>query len=109
MTNNIQENSHKVISCFLNRNVTSQKGIAWHILNDERAEKARAHNQEYSLSKTLLQIWWRNQNISGQAKVKRIQHHQNSFTTKAKGTSPAGNTREGKDLPKINPKQLRKW
>ena len=48
MTNNIQGNSHKVISCFLNRNFPSQKGIAWHILNDERAEKGRAHNQEYS-------------------------------------------------------------
>ena len=31
MTNNIQANSHKVISRFLNRNSTSQKGLAWNI------------------------------------------------------------------------------
>ena len=48
MTNNIQGNSHKVISCFLNRNSTSQKGMAGYIESDERAEKGRAHNQEYS-------------------------------------------------------------
>ena len=29
----------------------------------------------------------RNQKLSRQAKVKRIQHHQTSFTTNAKGTS----------------------
>ena len=38
-------------------------------------------------SKTLLQIWWRNQKLSRQVKVKRIQHHQTSFTTNAKRTS----------------------
>ena len=31
MTNNIQGNSHKVASRFLNRNFTSQKGMAWYI------------------------------------------------------------------------------
>ena len=31
MTNNIQGNSHKVASGFLNRNFTSQKGMAWYI------------------------------------------------------------------------------
>ena len=31
MTNNIQANSHKAISWFLNRNSTSQKGLAWNI------------------------------------------------------------------------------
>jgi len=46
----------------------------------------------------------RNQKLSRQVKVKRIQHHQTSFTTKAKGTPLAGNTRERKDLQKINPK-----
>ena len=38
-------------------------------------------------SKPLLQIWWRNQKLSRQAKVKRTQHHQTSFITNAKGTS----------------------
>ena len=38
----------------------------------------RNYNQEYSTSKTLIQICWRNQKLSRQAKVKRIQHHQTS-------------------------------
>ena len=35
-----------------------------------------------------------------QAKAKRIQYHQTSFTTNAKGPSLVGNTRERKDLQK---------
>ena len=37
--------------------------------------------------KNLLQIQRRNQKLYKQAKVKKIQHHQTSFTTNAKGTS----------------------
>ena len=29
----------------------------------------------------FIQIWWRNQKLYIEAKVKRVQHHQNSFTT----------------------------
>ena len=47
-------------------------------------------------SKTLLQIWWRNQKLSRQAKIKRIQHHQTSFTTNAKGTSLGRKHKRGK-------------
>ena len=36
--------------------------------------------------KALIQIRWRNQKISRQAKVKRIQYDQPSFTTNVKGT-----------------------
>ena len=38
-------------------------------------------------SNTLFQIRWRNQKLSRQAKVKRIEHHKTSFITNAKGTS----------------------
>ena len=38
MTDNIQRNSHKVISWFLNRNSTSQKGVAWYGSSDGREE-----------------------------------------------------------------------
>ena len=49
----------------------------------------------------------RNQKLSRQAKVKRIQHHQTSYTTNAKGT-PLGRKQEKKPyLKKINPEQLR--
>ena len=44
-----------------------------------------------------------------QAKVKRIQHHQTSFTTNTKGTS-LGRKHKRRKRPTItNPQQLRKW
>ena len=46
--------------------------------------KERTYNQEHSISPSDLM---RNQKLSRQAKVKRIQHHQTSFTTDAKGIS----------------------
>ena len=84
VTNNIQGNSHKVINWLLNRNSTSQKRMAWYIYSDDREEPTTKNTLP---SKTLLQIWWRNQNLSRQRDVKRIQHHQTSFTTNAKRTS----------------------
>ena len=44
-----------------------------------------------------------------QAKAKRIQHHQTSFTTNAKGTSLGRKHKRRKRPTIINPKQLRKW
>ena len=38
-------------------------------------------------NKALIHIEWRNQKCCRQAKAERIQHHQTSFTTNAKGTS----------------------
>ena len=56
-------------------------------------------------SKPLLQTWWRNQKLSREAKVKRIQHHQTSFTTNVKGTSlgrkQKGRKRHTQNKPKI--------
>ena len=97
MTNNIQGNSHQAISWFLNRNFISQKGMAWYIWNDEREEPTI---KDILPSKTFLQIWWRNQKLSRQAKVKRIQQHQTSFTTNAKGVSLDKKHKERKDLQK---------
>ena len=37
-------------------------------------------------SNDLIQNWWRNKKLLRQAKVKRIQHHQTSFTTNIKQT-----------------------
>ena len=56
-----------------------------------------------------IQIYWRNQKLSRQAKNKRIKHRKTSFTTNTKGTSLGRHTRERNDLYKTNPKQLRKW
>ena len=63
--------------------------------------------------KNLIQIQGRNQNLYRQAKAKRIQHHQTSSTTNAKGTSLRGKHKRRKGPTKkkgpTNPKQLRKW
>ena len=60
-------------------------------------------------SKDLIQIRQRNQNLYRQAKVKRIQHHQTSFTTNAKGNSLSRKHKRRKGPTITNPKQLRKW
>ena len=60
------------------------------------------------LSKTLLQIWWRNQKLSRQAKVKENSAHQTSFTTNAKGTS-LGREHKKRKRPTANkPKTIKK-
>ena len=69
--------------------------MAWYIQSDEREEPT---TKDTLSRKTLLQIWWGNQELSRQAKVKRIQHHQSSFTTNAKGTSLGRKQGEGKAL-----------
>ena len=56
--------------------------------------------------KILLHIWWRNQKLCRQANIKRIQHHQTSFTTNAKGTSLGRKQEKEKtNLQKTNSKQ----
>ena len=84
MTNDLQGNSHQAISWFFNRNSTSQKGMAWYTKSDQREEPTV---KNILPSKTLPQVWQRTQKPSRQANVKRVQHHQTSFTTNAKGTS----------------------
>ena len=46
--------------------------------------------------------------LSIQVKVKRIQHHQTSFTTNAEGTCLGRKHKVVQDLQKVNPKHLRK-
>ena len=77
--------------------------MAWYISSDER-EEPTAKN----ILPSRTQIWWRNQKLSSQAKVKRIQHHQTTFIVNAKGTS-LDRKWEGKDLPTENkPKTIKK-
>ena len=51
-------------------------------------------------SKNLIQIQRRNQNLYRQAKAMRIQHHQTSFITNAKGTYLGGKHKRRKNKPK---------
>ena len=76
-----------------------------YILNTE-SEKSTT---KITLSKDLIQNWWRNQKVYRQAKVKRIYYHQISFTTNLKGTYIVRKYKRRKRSTKTNPKQLRKW
>ena len=62
---------------------TLQTRREWHIQSDEREDPTTKNTLP---SKTLLQIWWRNLNLSRQAKVNKIQHHQTSSTENDKRT-----------------------
>ena len=59
--------------------------------------------------KDLIQNWWRIKMLFRQAKVKRIQYHQTSFTTNVKGTYIVKKYNIRKEIYKINPKQVGKW
>ena len=72
--------------------------------SDEREEPATKNTLP---SKTLLEIWWRKQKLSRQAKVKRIQHRQISLTTNAKGTSE-GNKHKRKRTTQSKLKTIKK-
>ena len=50
------------------------------------------------LSKDLIQNLWKNQTLFRQAKVKRIQYYQTSFTTNVKGTYIVKKCKRRKDL-----------
>ena len=79
----------------------------WHNIFKEMKRK---NLQPKSIpSKALIQIWWKNQKLTRQAKVKRIQHRQTSFTTHAKGTSLGRKQKTRKRTTENKPTQLRQW
>ena len=58
--------------------------------------------------KDLIQIKQRSQKLYRQAKAKRIQHHQKSSTTNAKGISPSGKHKRRKGPKKKKPQTIKK-
>ena len=58
----------------------------------------RTYNQEFSIQQDSPSDLRRNWKLSRQAKVKRIHHHQTSFTTSAKGT-PSGRKHKRRKRP----------
>jgi len=64
---------------------------------------------EREKSTTKITVSSKDQKIFRQAKVKRIQYPQTSFTTNVKGTYIVMIYKRSKKIYKINPKQLRKW
>ena len=61
-----------------------------------------------NLQQRLLYQQGSHSNSTEKSEAKRIQHHQTSSTTNAKGTSLSGKHRRRKGPTKTNPKQLRK-
>ena len=56
----------------------------------------------------IVSFRWRNQKLSRQAKVKRIQHHETSFTTNAKGISLGRKHKRRKRPTENKPKTTKK-
>ena len=80
-TSNIQGKPHTFNSSSFSRNSVSQKGMVGCIYSTEREESTTKITVP---SEDLIQNWWRNKKLFRQAKVKRIQYHQTSFTTNIK-------------------------
>ena len=70
--------------------------------------KGRIFRKNNLPRKILLQIWWRNQNLSRQAKVKRIWHHKISFAISIKETSLARKHKRRKKPTQNKPKTIKK-
>ena len=56
----------------------------------------------------LIHIWWRNQKLPRQAKVKKIQHDQTSFTTNSKRISLGRKHKRRKRPTENKPKTIKK-
>ena len=70
--------------------------------------KGRTYNYKYSTQQDSCSDLMRNQKIFRQAKVKRIHHQKNSFTTNTKGT-PVGRKHKRRKRPTQNkPKTIKK-
>ena len=91
-----------LISWSLSRNLAGQKGMAGYIQSTAREKSPTKITVP---GKNFIQNWWRDQKLFRQAKVKRIQYHQTSFTTNVKYLY-SQEIQEKKKIYKINPKQL---
>ena len=78
-TNNIQRNSHKVISWVLGETLQAEGSGTIYL----KWWKGRTYNQEYSQQNSPLELMEKSK-FYRQAKGKRIQHHQTNFATNAK-------------------------
>ena len=83
---------HKANSWSFNRNSSGWKGMAGHSYSDEREKPI---TQVTKPSKDFIQIRRRNQKLYRQAKAERIQQHQTSSWTNAKGSSLDRKHRKG--------------
>ena len=99
MTNGIQGNTYKIVSWFFNK-LTKPEGNGMIYLKWWKGEPTTKNTWS---NKTLVKSWGRNQKLSKQIRVKRIQQHQTALQQILRNFFWQ-ETREGKDLHKINPK-----
>ena len=96
------KDKNKILKATREKQQITYKGTLIRLLADFSTETLQARREWHDIlkvmreepttkntlpSKILLQIWWRNKKVSRQAKVKRTQHYQTSFTINPKGTS----------------------
>ena len=86
------------------RNSAGQKGMAGKIQSTEREKSTIKITVP---GKDLIQSWWRNKKLFRQAKVKKIQYHQISFTTNIKGTYIVKKYKRRKKIYKTTPNNLK--
>ena len=72
-----------------------------------KCSKGRSYNQDYYIRQGFIQIRWRNQKLYRQAKATRIQQHQTSSTTNAKGPSLSGKHKKKRTY-KNKPRTIKK-
>ena len=85
---------------------TVQARREWHHISKVMKGKNLQSRTLYPVR--LIHIWWRNQNLPRQAKVKKIQHHQTSFTINCKRTSLGRKHKRSKRPTENKPKTMKK-
>ena len=112
------EYKEKILKAAMEKQQLTYKGIPIRLTADLLAETLQARREwqdifkvmkEKNLKPGLLNPARISFRFDREAKAKRMQHHQISFTTNAKGTS-LGRKHKRRKRPTITyPKQLRKW
>ena len=103
---NIRGDSHQAISRFLNRNSTSQKEWCdiFKMMKGKNLQPRIVHPARLSFS-----IDGEIKNFPDKQKLREFSTTKPAVQQILKELLYTGNTKEGKDLHKINPKQLIKW
>ena len=118
------KNKEKILKAAMEKQQITYQGIPIRLTANLSAEILQARREWQDILKVmkgknlqsrllyparLIQISQRNLKLYREEKVKRIQGHQISFTTNAKGTSLGRKHKRRKRPTKTNLKQLRTW
>ena len=119
------KHKERILKAAREKQLVIYKGNTTHLTADLSAETLQARREWQDIFKVLkgknlqprlqylarlsFKIDGEMKSFFKQAKVKRIQYHQISFTTSVKGGNIVKKYKRRKKIYKINPKQLRKW